>query len=112
MAVSGVDISAGRYLRGVGESGTAGTFIAQQLPNIKGTLDFSGGSQGHPEATPSGAFYKTANWSGTYPWPVDGSSSTGPRKIGFNAKRSSDIYTDNGNVIPNSYTVYFWKRTA
>ena len=86
--------------------------MAQQLPNIKGTMDFSGGSQGHPEAQVGGAFYKTANWSGTYPWPVEGSSSSGPRKIGFDASKSSSVYTDSGVVRPNAYKVFFWRRTA
>lgn len=105
-------VGADRVLRGTASSGTGGQNIAEQLPNIKGTLDFSGGSQGHPEASLGGAFYKTANWSGTYPQPVSGSSSTGARKIGFDASKSSSIYTDNGHVRPNGYSVFFWRRTA
>lgn len=105
-------VGANRVLWGVGSGDTAGGTLAQQLPNIKGTLDFSPGSQGHTEVSVGGAFYKTANWSGTYPMPVDGSSSSGTRKVGFDANKSSSVYTDNGIVRPNAYTVKWWKRTA
>ena len=105
-------VGADRVLWGTASGGTGGQNIAEQLPNIKGTMDFSGGSQWHPEASLGGAFYKTANWSGTYPQPVSGSSSTGARKIGFDASKSSSIYTDNGHVRPNGYSVFFWRRTA
>lgn len=105
-------VGTNRVLWGVAASTSAGSTLEEQLPNIKGTLDFSGGSQGHPEASVGGAFYKTANWSGTYPWPVEGSSSTGPRKIGFDAKKSSTTYTDKGVVRPAAYTVHMWRRTA
>lgn len=105
-------VGADRVLWGTASGGTGGQNIAEQLPNIKGTLDFSGGSQWHPEASVGGAFYKTANWSGTYPRPVEGSSSSGTRKIGFDASKSSSIYTDNGHVRPNGYSVFFWRRTA
>lgn len=105
-------VGTNRVLWGVAAATSAGSTLEEQLPNIKGTLDFSGGSQGHPEASVSGAFYKTANWSGTYPEPVPGSSSTGARKIGFDAKKSNTTYTDNGVVRPAAYTVHMWRRTA
>lgn len=100
----------GRVLWGVGSGETAGTTLSEQLPNIKGRLDFSGGAQGHPEFTTSGAFARQGSGSYSYPDPI-GSSSSG-RIADFNASRSSSVYTDNGIVRPNAYTVKFWKRTA
>lgn len=105
-------IGDGRVLWGVSSSTTPGSTLAAQLPNISGTLDFSSGSQGHSEVNPGGAFYKAENWSGTYPQPVGGSSTTGPRKIGFKASNSNSTYVDNGVVRPAAYTVHFWRRTA
>lgn len=111
-------VAAGRYLRGEAESGTAGTFISQQLPNIKGNWrkksSASAGNQvtdiGSGNFTGDGAFRVTT--SSQYNAVNDGNPSTYVDGFSFDASRSSDIYTDNGNVIPNSYTVHFWKRTA
>lgn len=100
----------GRVLWGVGESDTAGTTLSEQLPNIKGQLNFSTGSQGHTEFTASGVFARQGSGSYSYPDPVG--SSTSGRIADFNASRSSSVYTDNGIVRPNAYTVKFWKRTA
>ena len=106
-------VSSGRYLRGVGATTTAGTFVDQQLPNVKGQVSFASGSQGHPElSSPSGAFQTASAGSLTYPWPTDGKSG-GARILRIDASKQTDsVYKDNGNVIPNSYTVHFWKRTA
>lgn len=106
-------VSSGRYLRGVGETAAAGTFVDQQLPNVKGQVSFAGGSQGHPELSqPTGAFQTASAGSLTYPWPSDGKSG-GARILRIDAsKQTNSVYKDNGNVIPNSYTVHFWKRTA
>lgn len=111
-------VSAGRYLRGVGETGTAGTFISQQLPNIKATWrkksSASAGNQvtdiGSGSFTGDGAIRVTT--SSQYNCMNDGSAATYVDGFSFDASRSSSIYTDDGNVIPNSYTVHFWKRTA
>lgn len=106
-------VSSGRYLRGVGETTTAGTLVEQQLPNVKGQVSFASGSQGHPELSgPSGAFQTATAGNLTYPWPTDGTSG-GARILRIDASRQTNsVYKDNGNVIPNSYTVHFWKRTA
>ena len=100
-------------MRGVGATTTAGTFVDQQLPNVKGQVSFASGSQGHPElSSPSGAFQTASAGSLTYPWPTDGKSG-GARILRIDASKQTDsVYKDNGNVIPNSYTVHFWKRTA
>lgn len=106
-------VSSGRYLRGVGATTTAGTFVDQQLPNVKGQVSFASGSQGHPELSgASGAFQTASAGSLTYPWPTDGKSG-GARILRIDAsKQTNSVYKDNGNVIPNSYTVHFWRRTA
>ena len=111
-------VSPGRYLRGVGETGTAGTFINQELPNIKATWrkksSASAGNQvtdiGSSNFTGDGAIRVTT--SSQYNAVNDGNPSTYVDGFTFDASRSSDIYKDNGNVIPTSYTVHFWKRTA
>lgn len=103
-------VGTNRVLWGVGSGDTAGTTLSEQLPNIKGRLDFSGGAQGHPEFTASGAFGRQGSGSYSYPDPI-GSSSSG-RIADFNATRSSSTYTDNGIVRPAAYTVKFYRRTA
>ena len=102
-------VATNRALWGVAAATDAGTTIDEELPNIKGDLDFSSGAQGHAEISASGAF-KTTNVSCTYPEPAG--TSGGGRKINFNASRSNSIYKDNAHVQPNAYTVHIWKRTA
>jgi hypothetical protein len=102
-------VATNRALWGVAAATDAGTTIDEELPNVKGDLDFSSGAQGHPEISASGAF-KATNVSATYPQPA--STSGGGRKINFNAARSNSIYKDNAHVQPNAYTVHIWKRTA
>lgn len=113
-------VSAGRYLRGEGESGTAGTFINQQLPNIKGHIDCSDGMNGFLASyggSRSGALNRHNRTSSNELWfsqdnKISPSTNGWANGIEFNAANSNSIYTDNGNVIPNSYTVHFWKRTS
>lgn len=100
----------GRVLWGVGATDAAGNNLEAQLPNIKGRIDFSTGSQGHTEFTASNAFARQGSGSYSYPQPI-GSSSAG-RIADFNASRYNQIYTDNGIVRPNAFTVKFWRRTA
>lgn len=105
-------VSAGRYLRGVGETGTAGTFIEQQLPNVKGQVSFGSGSQGHPELSGASGAIQTAS-AGNLTYPQPSGTSGGARILRIDAsKQTNSVYKDNGNVIPNSYTVHFWRRTA
>lgn len=111
-------VAPGRYLRGAAEWETAGTFISQQLPNIKATWrkksSASAGNQvtdiGSGNFTGDGAIRVTT--SSQYNAMNDGNPSTYVDGFTFDASRSSSIYKDDGNVIPNSYTVFFWKRTA
>lgn len=100
----------GRVLWGVGATDTAGNNLEAQLPNIKGQINFTSGSQGHTEFTASGAFQRQGN--GSYTWPQPSGTSTSGRIVDFNAARTNQIYTDNGIVRPNAFTVKFWRRTA
>lgn len=44
--------------------------------------------------------------------PTDGTSG-GPRIVNFALKNvNNDLYIDNGEVRPTSFTVYMWRRTA
>lgn len=105
-------VSAGRYLRGEAEGGTAGTFISQQLPNVKGQVSFGSGSQGHPELSGASGAFQTAS-AGNLTYPQPSGTSGGARILRIDAsKQTNSVYKDNGNVIPNSYTVHFWKRTS
>lgn len=111
-------VGANRVLWGVGSSDTAGTTLSEQLPNIKGTWrknsSAAAGNQvtdiGSGNFTGSGAITKTT--SSQYNCLNDGSASTYVDGFTFNAANSSSVYTDDGIVRPNAYTVKFWKRTA
>lgn len=105
-------IPGGYYLRPI-TSGTAGKTMAAQLPNVTGSFRFTGGSQGHAEVSgASGAFKTATSGDYTYPWPTDNKSG-GPRIVNFALKNvNNDLYVDNGEVRPNSFTVYAWYRTA
>lgn len=108
----------GRVLWGVGSSDTAGTTLSEQLPNIKGTWrknsSASAGNQvtdiGSGNFTGSGAITKTT--SSQYNAVNDGNPSTYVDGFTFDAHNSSSVYTDNGIVRPNAYTVKWWRRTA
>lgn len=103
-------VANGRVLWGVAEATNAGQNEDETLPNIKGQINFSGGSQGHPEFSCSGAFKNQG--SGSLTWPQPSGASTSGRIGDFNASRSSNIYKDNAHVKPNAYTVHMWRRTA
>ena len=105
-------IADGYYLRAI-TSGTAGTTMSAQLPNVTGSFRFTSGSQGHPEVSgPSGAFKTATSGNYTYPWPTDGTSG-GARIVNFALKNvNNDLYIDDGEVRPKSFKVYMWRRTA
>lgn len=100
-----------RVLWGVAADTAAGSTLAEQLPNIYGNVDFTGGSQGHPEVTyESGALRKSDYGNLTYPQPSGKSSAY--HGIVLDASKYNSVYTANGIVRPNAYTVHFWQRTA
>lgn len=111
-------VGANRVLWGVGSGGTAGTTLSEQLPNIKGTWrknsSAAAGNQvtdiGSGNFTGSGAITKTT--SSQYNAVNDGNPSTYVDGFTFDAHNSNSVYTDNGIVRPNAYTVKFWRRTA
>ena len=105
-------IGDGYYLRAI-TSGTAGTTMSAQLPNVTGSFRFTSGSQGHPEVSgPSGAFKTATSGNYTYPWPTDGTSG-GARIVNFALKNvNNDLYIDDGEVRPKSFKVYMWRRVS
>ena len=104
-------IGADRVLWGVSSSTTPGSTLGEQLPNITGNVDWRGGAQGHLEVTyESGALRKSDYGQLTYPQPSGVSS--GYHGIRLDASQSNSVYTANGIVRPNAYTVHFWQRTA
>ena len=104
-------IGADRVLWGVKASTTPGSTLGEQLPNITGNVDFTGGAQGHPEVTyESGALRKSDYGNLTYPQPSGSSSAY--HGIRLDASKSNSVYTANGIVRPNAYTVHFWRRTS
>ena len=100
-----------RVLWGVGENEAANGTLAEQLPNIYGNVDFTGGAQGHPEVTyESGALRKSDYGNLTYPQPSG--TSYAYHGIVLDASKYNSTYTSNGIVRPAAYTVHFWRRTA
>lgn len=97
-----------------GQTYTAGTSYAQQLPNIKGKIDnsaitrYSFGRDGY--TTTEGALtvgYNRDGYGGSY-----GTESGTKGTLIFDASDSNSVYTDDGVVRPTSLAVYMWKRTA
>lgn len=101
-----------RYIIGA-DTNALGAYIAEQLPNITGSLSFSTHitsiSTSFLEA-PSGAFTTGQFNDGAIStaWTPGGASY---RSSSFNAQNSNNIYTDNGKVYPASIALNFIIKT-
>ena len=103
-------IEEGLCLQSVKGDQVAGTTIEAGLPNIDGTIKFSGIDSNTYKGSASGAFTKS-NSTGA----GNGhSGSQGGATVAFtlNASRSSSIYGNSDTVQPPAYLVNIWKRTA
>ena len=106
-------VSSGKALwTGTGSNGN--TTIAAKLPNIKGILDgtYHGGAlDSSPEG--SGCLYSPVDTSGTFRYGTSNSSATYGSGFGFDASKSSSIYSDSATTVqPPAYVVNVWRRTA
>lgn len=95
-------ISEGRVLQGSDDTHNAGSTIAAGLPNITGTVTYTGGVV----STGTGPFYVTGSSRQNQ---NSGSAGSG---LGFNASLSSSIYGKSSTVQPSAYVVNIWRRTA
>ena len=93
-----------RYIIGA-NTNALGTYIAEQLPNIKGSIESVFSSDGYGQ----GALYGTAGSDGA------AANSSGVIKFyaraNFDASQSNSIYVDNGKVYPASIALNFIIKT-
>lgn len=101
-----------RVLWGVSSSTTPGSTLAEQLPDIRGHIDWATGGQAKTEiSSGSGAFDLTnKNLGAAYPTGAGASNSA--RGFDFRASYYSSAYKLNASVRPAAYTVHFWRRTS
>lgn len=97
-----------------GNAGTVGDVQAEELPNIKGSLDNFTGTFGlfQPAGglNPTGAFV-CSDEKGSTRYGQENAGSA-PKGLSFDAHESNAIYKDGGHVTPVNVAVYMWKRTA
>lgn len=101
-----------RVLWGVAQTTAAGGTLDEQLPDIRGHIDWATGGQAKTEiSSGSGAFNLTnKNLGAAYPTGTGASNSA--RGFDFRASYYSSVYKLNASVRPAAYTVHFWRRTA
>ena len=96
-----------RYIIGA-DTNALGTKIAEQLPNIRGKLDFKPSAMSNKDSSGalSGTTFNSSNAS------LDVLTATGLKNyLNFNANTSSSIYTDSGKVHPLSLALNFIIKT-
>lgn len=101
-------IGAGLTLQQATTSNPVGSTVPAGLPNIQGTLDFSG-TDGAPSST--GAFAQTHASTGAGKG-HNSSQSKCRAKVVFDASDSSSIYGSSDTVQPPALSVNIWRRTA
>ena len=101
-----------RVLWGVSTSTDGGSTLSEQLPDIRGHIDWKSGGQAKTEiSNGSGAFSLTnKNLGAAYPTGTGASNSA--RGFDFKASDYNSVYKLSGVVRPNAYTVHFWRRTS
>ena len=102
-------VSSGKALW-TGDGTNGNTTIAAGLPNITGSIKFSGIDPGTTTGTASGAFKKSnANGAGNS---HNSSIANGLITFNFSASDSNSIYGKSTTVQPPAYVVNVWRRTA
>lgn len=105
-------VGANRVLWGVDASTGAGGTLNEQLPDIRGHIDWANGGQAKTEiSSGSGAFNLTNKNLGAA-YPTGSGASNSARGFDFRASYYTDVYKLNASVRPNAYTVHFWRRTS
>lgn len=92
-----------RYPIGAGTN-ALGTYISEQLPNIKGSSSF------HAWSVTGGYQAFSVDGAGTYTQGT-GEQDPGYYLFNFNAHNSNSVYTDNGKVYPLSLALNFIIKT-
>lgn len=107
-----VHVGTDRVLWGVETNVDGGSNLDEQLPDIRGHIDWKDGGQAKTEiSNGSGAFNLTnKNLGAAYPTGTGASSSA--RGFDFRASYYNSVYKLGAVVRPNAYTVHFWRRTA
>lgn len=101
------------------QSSNSSRYISQSLPNVKGSIEAPASSfimeltpWSDPDGrfVPKGAFYRNSR--GTMArWSASGGQANETRwDVLFDASRSSSIYQDGANVLPNSTKIYYYIR--
>lgn len=107
-----VHVGADRVLWGVATNVDGGSNLDEQLPDIRGHIDWKDGGQAKTEiSNGSGAFSLTNKNLGAA-YPTGTGSSNSARGFDFKASSSNSVYKLGATVRPNAYTVHFWRRTA
>lgn len=114
----------GRYLK-PDSTAAVGTNQAEQLPNIKGTVDLLIYAPATPSASTPQILINSANLTGAFNSAsaksrsgglltnnACGSSTSNYNILGFDASGSNSVYTDSGKVRPLTSTIKIWQRTA
>lgn len=103
-----VKISEGLTLQQADSNHPVGSVVPAGLPNIQGTLNFSG-TDGAPSST--GAFVQTHASTGAGKGHNSGQSKCRANVV-FDASDSSTIYGSSDTVQPPALAVNIWQRTA
>ena len=101
-----------RVLWGVAQSTAAGQTLAEQLPDIRGHIDWATGGQAKTEISSGTGAFSLTNKNLGAAYPTGTGSSNSARGFDFRASYYTDVYKLNASVRPAAYTVHFWRRTA
>lgn len=105
-------IGTDRVLWGVSSSTTPGSTLDEQLPDIRGHIDWATGGQAKTEISSGTGAFSLTNKNLGAAYPTGSGASNSARGFDFRASYYSSAYKLNASVRPAAYTVHFWRRTA
>lgn len=105
-------VGADRVLWGVNASTGAGGTLDEQLPDIRGHIDWATGGQAKTEISSGTGAFSLTNKNLGAAYPTGSGASNSARGFDFRASYYSSAYKLNASVRPAAYTVHFWRRTA
>lgn len=105
-------IGVDRVLWGVATNVDGGSTLDEQLPDIRGHIDWSTGGQAKTEISSGTGAFNLTNKNLGAAYPTGSGASNSARGFDFRASYYKDVYKLNASVRPNAYTVHFWRRTA
>ena len=105
-------IGSDRVLWGVSAATTPGSTLDEQIPDIRGHIDWATGGQAKTEISSGTGAFNLTNKNLGAAYPTGAGASNSARGFDFRASYYSSVYKLNASVRPNAYTVHFWRRTA